>query len=181
MGLNQTSTRGGTAPCRDPTISARAPLMSARGTRLLSSTLPPTRARCLLPAAGKERCRQVGVLEGGQEPATLLVGHLSRAPAVSVCSETDVSGDDDCYSCQRAGVRHLHLHTYCTRRARRVLPASFHHEHALVNYVVVPGPLGVCQHHHVARPHSPTTLTFPLFHAPCSPATSGQRAYVRAW
>lgn len=108
-------------------------------------------AATLLPAAG--RALQ---LSWGQEPA-MRGGHLSGAPAVSGCSDTGmIHLRRRYYSCQCAGVRQRHLHlpntytytrTVLTRRARRGLLASFHHEHALFNYVVVPGPLGVCQHH----------------------------------
>lgn len=107
-GLDQTSTRGGTAPCRDSTISARAPLMSFRGTRLLPLTLSPTRARCLLssfPLQG-ERCSRLKGKSPRCSSAICLARLLSRGAA------TLTDDDDDCYSCQCAGVRqYLHLHT----------------------------------------------------------------------
>ena len=69
MALNQTSTRGGTAPCRDSTISAARPR-----TRLLPATVattgPSTRTPALyllLPAAGSRHWA------GARDS---LVGHL---------------------------------------------------------------------------------------------------------
>lgn len=128
-GLDQTSTRGGTAPCRDSTISARAPLMSARGTRLLPSTLPPTRARCRRCDA-PSRCRESAAAVLGARARDARRPFVWRACCLGVqrhwhdTSTTTILFLPVCRSATTTPTptEHLHLHTH---RPHTAGPARF--------------------------------------------------------